>query len=72
MFGVDNPFTRTAVTDDLVTAFTTDTIWWFGVTPGTKWDDIPHNYRCTGVADTINGRVIAIEEIDVAHENNND
>lgn len=34
-FGLDNPFTRTAITDDLVTEFSTDTIWWFGVAPGT-------------------------------------
>ena len=27
-FGVDNPFTRTAVTDDLTTAFNTDTVFW--------------------------------------------
>ena len=29
MFGIDNPYTRTAVTDDLTTAFDTDTIFWF-------------------------------------------
>lgn len=71
-FGVDNPFTRTAVTDDLTTEFTTDTIWWFGVTPGSSWSDVPHNFRCTGVADTINGRTIALAEVDVTHEDDND
>ena len=30
LFGVDNPFTHTLVTDDLKTPFDTDTIWWVG------------------------------------------
>lgn len=60
LFGVDNPFTRTAVTDDLDTAFTTDTVFWFEAEPTTE----EHNYRCTGVARTINQVVIALAEID--------
>lgn len=67
-FGVDNPFTCVAVTDDLVTAFDTDTIWWFGVTPGETYDAVAHNYRCTGVSRTINSCSIALAEIDVSHE----
>lgn len=63
LFGVDNPFTRTVVTEDLTTPFDTDTIWWFGV-PTTE----PHNYRCTGVSRTINQVVIALAEIDRTHE----
>ena len=63
LFGVDNPFTRTAVTDDLTTLFNTDTIFWFEADPLTD----PHNYRCTGVARTINQVVIALAELDVTH-----
>ena len=63
LFGVDNPFTRTAVTDDLATPFNTDTIFWFEADPLTD----PHNYRCTGVARTINQVVIALAELDVTH-----
>jgi hypothetical protein len=63
LFGVDNPFTRTAVTDDLDTPFNTDTIFWFDADPLTD----PHNYRCTGVARTINQVVIALAELDVTH-----
>ena len=63
LFGVDNPFTRTAVTDDLTTPFTTDTIFWFEADPETD----PHNYRCTGISRTINQVVIAIAELDVTH-----
>ena len=68
LFGVDNPFTRTAVTDDLTTPFDTETIFWFQTDPVTE----EHNYRCTGVADTINGRTIALEELDVTYEDNSD
>lgn len=63
LFGVDNPFTRTVVTDDLTTPFDTDTIWWFEANPATE----PHNYRCTGVSRTINQVVIALAELDVTH-----
>lgn len=58
LFGIDNPFTRTAVTDDLSTPFNTDTIFWFDTDPLTE----EHNYRCTGVARTINQVVIALAE----------
>lgn len=63
MFGVDNPFTHTAVTDDLATAFSTDTIFWFGVDPATH----SYNFRCTGISRTINQVVIALEEVSVSH-----
>lgn len=64
LFGVDNPFTRTAVTDDLTTPFNTDTIFWFEADPLVD----PHNYRCTGVSRTINQVVIALAELDVQME----
>ena len=61
MFGIDNPFTHTAVTDDLTTDFNTDTIFWFRTDPTG-----PHNYRCTGVSRTINQVVIALAEVNVS------
>ena len=64
LFGVDNPFTRTAVTDDLDTTFNTDTIFWFEADPLVD----PHNYRCTGVSRTINQVVLALAELDINHE----
>lgn len=63
LFGIDNPFTRTAVTDDLDTDFDTDTIFWFGKDPKSS----PHNFRCTGVARTINQVVIALAEVDKSY-----
>ena len=62
MFGVDNPFTHTAVTDDLTTGFNTDTIFWFGVDPYSH----SYNFRCTGIARTINQVVIALEEVSIS------
>lgn len=59
LFGVDNPFTRTAITDDLTTEFDTNTIFWFECDPLTD----QHNYRCTGVATTNNTRTIALAEV---------
>ena len=61
LFGVDNPFTRTAVTDDLETPFNTDTIFWFEADPLVD----PHNYRCAGVSRTVNQVVLALAELDV-------
>lgn len=62
-FGMDNPFTRTVVTEDLVTPFDTTTVFWFDKTPNQDADD--YNFVCTGVAKTINGRVIALKEVDI-------
>ena len=59
-FGVENPFTRTAVTDDLETDFNTETVFWYEADPIEK----SFNYRVTGVATTINGRIIALKEVD--------
>ena len=68
-FGIDNPFTRSAVTDDLKTPFNTDTIFWFGINPvDSAGNPVAHNFRCTGVSRTINCCTIALEELDVTHE----
>lgn len=60
LFGVDLPFTRTAVTDDLNTKFDTETIFWFEADPETD----PYNYRCIGVSRTVNQVVLALAEVD--------
>ena len=60
-FGTDNPFTHTAVTEDLTTAFDTNTVFWFKKTPS----EGAYNFRCTGVADTVNGRTIALQEVSI-------
>ena len=63
-FGIDNPFTHSAVTDDLTTPFSTDTIFWFGKEPY-DGDGNPqaHNFSCTGISRTINGVTLALKEV---------
>lgn len=71
-FGIDNPFTRSAVTEDLSTPFDTDTIFWFGVDPtDSNGNSVPHNYQCVGISRTINCVTIALKELDITHENGN-
>lgn len=60
LFGIDTPFTKVAVTDDLKTPFDTDTVFWFENDPLTE----EHNFRCTGVARTNNQVVLALAEVD--------
>ena len=60
LFGIDTPFTKVAVTDDLKTPFDTDTVFWFENDPLTD----EHNYRCTGVARTPNQVVLALSEVE--------
>lgn len=60
LFGIDTPFTKVAVTDDLQTPFDTDTVFWFETDPLTE----EHNFRCTGVARTNNQVVLALAEVD--------
>lgn len=59
--GMTDPFTVTLITDDLVTPFDTSTIWWVGIQ-----QTEPHNFRCTGVATSINTRTIYLEEVNVS------
>ena len=59
--GMTDPFTVSLITDDLVTPFNTSTIWWVGVQ-----QTGPHNFRCTGVATSINTRTIYLEEVNVS------
>lgn len=63
LFGTDTPFTRTAVTDDLTTPFDTETVFWFGIEPVGDGVVYEHNYRCTGVARTVNQVVLALAEV---------
>ena len=70
-FGMDDSFSRTAVTADLTTPFDTETVFWFGICPYDKQGNaVPHNYRCVGIADTINGRVLALAEETISAKDN--
>lgn len=61
MFGLENEFSRTIVTEDLETPFGTDTVFWIETDPDTE----PHDYRVIAVSRTINQTVIALAEVDV-------
>lgn len=64
LFGVDTPFTHTAVTDDLKTAFDTETVFWYGIDPVDENNNaVQHNYRCTGISRTNNQVVLALAEV---------
>lgn len=68
-FGINTPFSRTLITDDLTTPFDTDTIFWIGIDPiDGEGNSIQHNYKCVGISRTINGVMIAIKEVDTTHD----
>lgn len=58
--GMTDPYTVSLITDDLSTPFDTSTIWWVGIPFGLG---TPHNFRCTGVATSINTRTIYLAEV---------
>ena len=60
LFGLVSNFSRTVATDDLVTPFNTETVFWIEADPDTEL----HDYRVVAVARTINQVVIALEEVD--------
>ena len=61
--GMTDPFTVSLITEDLTTPFDTSTIWWVGIPLQIA---TPHNFRCTGVATSINTRTIYLEEVNVS------
>ena len=60
LFGLVSNFSRTVVTEDLETPFSTDTVFWIEADPDTEL----HDYRVVAVARTINQVVLALEEVD--------
>lgn len=69
MFGFESAYARSIVTDDLTTPFNLETVFWIDTDPD-KGE--PHDYRVVGVSRTINQVVIALAEVNVTHENDND
>lgn len=64
MFGLENDFSRTIVTEDLDTPFNTETVFWIERDPDTE----PHDFRVIAVSRTINQVVLALAEVDAQHE----
>lgn len=60
-FGINNPYTKTLMTDDINCPISTDSILWIGNDPDTD----PHNYVVVTVAKSINSITYAVKEVDV-------
>lgn len=63
LFGMNSSFSRTAITEDLITPFSTDTVFWIDADPDTQ----PHDFIVVAVARTINQVVIALDEVNITH-----
>lgn len=63
LFGMNSSFSRTAVTEDLDTPFSTETVFWIDKDP----DSEPHDYIVVAVARTINQVVLALDEVNITH-----
>lgn len=68
LFGLTQTFARTATTEDLETPFNTETVFWVETDPDTE----PFDYRVVAVSRTINQVVLALAEVEVSHEDDND
>ena len=67
LFGLTQTFARTATTEDLVTPFNTETVFWIETDPD---KDESFDYRVVAVARTINQVVLALSEVEVTLEDN--
>lgn len=73
-FGINTPYTRTIVTDDITTEFSEDTIFWIGISPYKtvtvdgveKQVLVPHNFVVLRVARSLNSTTIALKEVGVS------
>lgn len=61
-FGIDTPYSKTIVTDDMACPIAEDTVLWIGKTP----TDGEHNYVVVCVAKSINSITYAVREVDVS------
>ena len=66
LFGLTQTFARTATTEDLITPFNTQTVFWVETDPDTE----PFDYRVVAVSRTINQVVLALAEVETDEDNN--
>ena len=64
LFGLTQTFARTATTEDLITPFNTETVFWVESDPDTE----PFDYRVVAVSRTINQVVLALAEVERVEE----
>jgi hypothetical protein len=68
LFGLTQTFARTATTEDLITPFNTQTVFWIEKDRDTE----TFAYRAVAVSRTINQVVLALAEVEVSDEDLND
>lgn len=64
LFGLTQTFARTATTEDLITPFSTETVFWIETDPDTE----PFDYRVVAISRTINQVVLALAEVERVEE----
>ena len=62
MFGIDTPYTKTLVTNDISCPIKEDSVLWIGADP--ENDD--YNYIVVKIAKSLNSIVYAVREVDVS------
>lgn len=67
LFGLTQTFSRTATTEDLVTPFNTETVFWVEKDPD---KNEPFDYRVAAVSRTVNQVVLALAEVETNEEDN--
>ena len=63
-FGINDSYSRRIATDDMTTAFDTNTVWWIDKTPNEAGTDF--NYVTVRVAKSLNSVTIAIKEASIS------
>ena len=64
-FGINTPYTKTMVTNDLTCPIDETTRLWIGREPTDNGVEVPHNYVVVMVAKSINSITYAIKEVSV-------
>lgn len=65
VFGVDTPYTKVLITDDMACPISETSCLWIGVEPVVGEITNPHNYIVTQVAKSLNHITYAVKEVDV-------
>ena len=68
VFGVNENYTKTIVTDDLTLPVDKSTILWIGIAPDKDGEagTVKHNYVVVAVAKSLNSMTIAVKEVSVS------
>ena len=68
MFGIDTPYSKTIVTDDVSLLLDTSSILWVAVTPDNDGEDgaVKHNYEVATVGKSLNSITYAVREVKVS------